>query len=364
MEDLVYKIALTQLHGVGEKTAKKLVAYCGGAEAVFKESKSALKKIPGINGSIDLQAMSSKAIKRAEEEINFIEKKNITPVFYLDEEYPVKLKYCDDSPVLLYFKGKADLNKFKIISVVGTRKATEYGKNITEKIIEGLSEQDILIVSGLAYGIDIAAHKAAIKYNTPTIAVLAHGLDRIYPSVHKPLAEEMQENGGLLTEYLSGTNPDRENFPTRNRIVAGIADATIVVEAGVKGGALITAALASSYNRDVFAVPGRVGDASSEGCNRIIKNNVAALIESAEDVLKMMGWKTEENQRPVQKKLFVELNSEEEIIVNLLKEHRTMAIDNICLLSGLNSSKTAALLLNLEFSGIVKALPGKMFQLV
>jgi DNA processing protein len=363
MEDLVYKIALTLLHGVGEKTAKKLVAYCGGAEAVFKEKKTAIGKISGINSSLDIPSLASEALKRAEEEIKFIQKQKINPLFYLDDEYPVKLKYCDDSPVMLYCKGNFEFSEQKIISIVGTRKATDYGKIITEKIVEGFVGHDVLIVSGLAYGIDITAHKAALKFNIPTIGVLAHGLDRIYPPVHKPVSDEMLENGGLLTEYLSGTNPDRENFPTRNRIVAGLADATLVTEAGVKGGALITAALASSYNRDVFAVPGKVGDAYSEGCNKLIKKNVAALIESADDVIEMMGWKKDEKKLPVQKQLFVELNSEEEKIVVLLKENGTMAIDHISLLSGITASKASAMLLNLEFSGVVKALPGKMFQL-
>jgi DNA processing protein len=360
-QDLLHKIAISLLPGVGPKTAKKLIAYCGGADAVFAEKSSVLKKVPG-NAPVFNQKEKQEALDRAQIELNFMSKKNINAVFFLDKDYPAKLAHCEDSPPVLFYKGQFNTTQKRIVSVVGTRKATEYGKEFCTRFIEELSALDVLVVSGLAYGIDIAAHKASLTYNVPTIGVLGHGLDRIYPGSHASVAEKMLENGGLLTEFLSGTNPDRENFPARNRIIAGMADATVVVEAGKSGGALITAELANSYNRDVFAVPGRVGDPYSEGCNYLIKNNKAALIESAADFISLMCWE-EKPKQAVQKQLFTELAPEEEVLVDILKQHGVMEIDNLCILANMSSGKTAAHLLNLEFNGLVKALPGKRFQL-
>ncbi|HET6245550.1 MAG TPA: DNA-processing protein DprA [Bacteroidia bacterium] len=359
-EDLKYKIALSLLPGVGCKTAKKLITFYGNAEAVFKEKKHAFNKTSGR--ILAMESGKDAALIKAEQEMNFIVKNNIKPLFFLDKSYPSRLKQCEDSPVMLYCRGEIDFFTQKVVSIVGTRKATEYGKNICDEIIKDISGYTVMIVSGMAYGIDIAAHKAAIKNNLPTVAAMAHGLDRIYPLVHKSVAESMYENGGLVTEFLSGTNPDRENFPKRNRIIAGLSDATIVIEAGKKGGALITAGIANSYNRDVFAVPGKVGDMYSEGCNFLIKKNLAALIESAEDLIYYLGWE-ETGKKNIQKQLFVNLSPEEEVLMDILKEKGTMAIDNLCNVSRLSTSKVAALLLNLEFSGLVKSLPGKMFQL-
>jgi DNA processing protein len=361
-EELLYKIAISLLPGVGDKTAKKLIAYCGGANAVFAENNALLKKIPGYIPPFT-QNDKKEALSRAETELRFIEKKKISPLYFLDEDYPIRLKHCEDAPIILYTKGNVNLSCPKTISIVGTRKATPYGMDFCEKFISELSGSDILIISGLAYGIDIAAHKAAVKYNLSTVASLAHGLDRIYPAAHKSVVDSMLENGGIISEFISGKKPDRENFPKRNRIIAGLADATIVVEAAISGGALITAGIASAYNRDVFAVPGRVGDEFSQGCNYLIKKNLAAIIESADDLLNYMGW-NQEIKQPVQKQLFVELNAEEEVIVNLLKEHGTMPIDNLSIISKMNTSKLSSHLLNLEFSGVVKSLPGKLFQLL
>jgi DNA processing protein len=333
-------------------------------QAVFEEKKSALEKIPGI-GSINADSIINHTIfNRAEEEIVFIEKNLITPLFYLDNDYPKRLIHCEDSPVMLYFKGKANFNTEKIISIVGTRDATEYGKKICEKLISDLAIHHVTIVSGLAYGIDICAHKAALDNGLPTVCALAHGLDRIYPAVHKSIAEKMLWNGGWLTDFTSNTNPDRENFPRRNRIVAGIADATIVIESKKNGGSLITADIANSYNRDVFAFPGRVDDVCSEGCNNIIKQNKAALIQSAADLVYILGWEQTKNiNAPQQKKLFIELTNDEEILVNALKEKESITIDDLCFVSKLPMSKVSALLLTLEFSGIVKSFPGKAYRL-
>ena len=359
-----YKIGITLIPDVGDITGKKLIAYCGGVEAVFKEKKQNLLKIPGIGEHLVNSILKQDVLKRAEQEIAFIKKYNITPFFYLDKQYPERLKHCIDSPMMLYFKGNADLNATKIISVVGTRKPTEYGIKTCNKLIKDLTSQNVLIVSGLAYGIDSCSHKAALKNNLKTIGVLAHGLDIIYPSLNKSLAEKMVENGGLITEFISKTKMDPAFFPRRNRIIAGLADAVIVVESGIKGGSLITANIANSYSRDVFAVPGKNDDKYSVGCNHLIKINKAALFQSAEDVIYIMGWeKNKEKNAPTQRELFVKLKPNEEILVKLLKENGDSDIDYLCLNANLTMSKVAAALLSLEFSGIIKGLPGKMYSL-
>ncbi len=363
-ENLKYKIAVSLIPNIGDVLAKRLLAYCGSAEMVFKEKRGSLEKIPGI-GSVNARSVINQNIfERAEEEVEFIRKNNITPIFYLDEGYPKRLAHCYDSPVILYFKGNANLNASKMISIVGTREATEYGKRMCEKFISDLAQHNVSIVSGLAYGIDICAHKSALENNLPTICTLAHGLDKIYPALHKATAIKMLENGGWLTDFTSRTKPDKENFPRRNRIVAGIADATIVVESKLNGGSLITAELANSYSRDVFAFPGRVGDTCSEGCNVLIKQNKAALIQTAEDLIKAMGWEESDKKKiPKQQKLFVELNTEEEVLVNVIKEKETITIDDLCFVANLPMSKVSAMLLNLEFSGVVKSLPGKVYRM-
>ena len=362
---LRYKIGISLIPDVGDITAKKLIAYCGGIDAVFKENKKNLLKIPGIGSHLVKSILSQDVLKRAEEEISFIEKYKITPVFYLDKQYPTRLKHCIDSPLMLYYKGNADLNNQKIISIVGTRKASDYGKENCDKIIEGLAALDVIIVSGLAYGIDTYSHKSSLKNNIKTIGVLAHGLDQIYPSVNKSLAEKMIHHGGLITEFMSKTKMDPAFFPRRNRIVAGISDATIVIESGIKGGSLITANIANSYNRDVFAVPGRNNDKYSQGCNHLIKTNKAALIQSVDDLIYIMGWEKKSKKAiPKQHKLFIKLEADEEKLVKLMQENGESAIDWLCLNSNLPMSKVASLLLNLEFSGLVKSLPGKMYRLV
>lgn len=363
-ENLKYKIALTLIPNIGDILAKRLVAYCGSVQAVFEEKKSSLEKIPGIGSMHSNSVINHSIFDRTEEEMLFIEKNNIQPLFYLDSNYPKRLTYCEDSPVMLYYKGNVNLNAEKIISIVGTRDATEYGKKVCEKLIADLAAHQVLIVSGLAYGIDICAHKAALDNNLPTVCTLAHGLDRIYPALHKLTAQKMLENGGWLTDFISKTIPDRENFPRRNRIVAGISDATIVIESKKNGGSLITADIANSYNRDVFAFPGRIDDVCSEGCNNIIKQNKAALIQSAIDLVYILGWEQTKNVKaPQQKQLFIELSKDEEMLVNVLKEKDTVTIDDLCFASKLPMSKVSALLLTLEFSGIVKSFPGKAYRL-
>ncbi|NVO02276.1 MAG: DNA-protecting protein DprA [Bacteroidetes bacterium] len=359
---LVYKIALSLIPSVGDRIAKKLVSYCGSVEAVFNEKKSNLLKIPGIGEIVANSVIKQKVLARAEEEVLFIEKHNITPVFYLDDNYPNRLKHCSDSPLMLYYKGNADLNHEKIIAIVGTRNATEYGKKCCIDLVADLVPHNPIIISGLAYGIDICAHKASLENGLKTIGVMAHGLDRIYPNVHKSVSKKMAEQGGLITDYMSQTNPDRENFPSRNRIIAGMADAVIVVEAAKKGGALITADIANSYNRDVFAFPGRIGDEYSAGCNHLIKINRAALIQSAADIEYLMGWTKIKEKKSVQKKLFVELSSDEQILFDILNTEGNKDIDYLSFKSNLPMSKASALLLGLEFKGMVNSLPGKVYK--
>jgi DNA processing protein len=328
-QKLIYQIASTMIPGVGDIVGKKLIDYCGGPEAIFREKKSNLSKIQGIPKRV-LDGISDKSIQeRAEKELKFIEKYKIKTIYFTDKIYPERLKQCADSPLMLYFKGNADLNCPKIVSIVGTRNASQYGKDLTKSIVEKLSSYNILVVSGLAYGIDTQAHKNALSSKLKTVAVLAHGLDRIYPVANKALAEQMIHQGGLLTEFLTQSNPDRENFPKRNRIVAGLSDAVIVIESALKGGALITAGIANSYNRDVFALPGRINDKFSQGCNFLIKTNRAALIQSADDLIYMMGWMERAKAKPIQKKLFVKLTDEEKKIVDLLNANETVGIDKI-----------------------------------
>jgi DNA processing protein len=362
--DLLYKIGITLISGVGDINAKKLIAACGGAEEVFKSKKHQLLKIEGVGEYIADAVIKQNVLSRAEKEIKFIEKNQIQALFYTDKKYPQRLKQCADSPVMLYYKGTADLNNRKVIGMVGTRKATDYGKQFCAELIKHLQVHQPLIVSGMAYGIDICAHRESVKQNMETVGVLAHGLDDLYPSQHRSTADKMLQHGGLLSDYLSETNPDRENFPKRNRIVAGMCDAIVVVEAGITGGALITAEIANSYSRDVFALPGRIGDPYSAGCNKLIKINKAALIESYADISYLLGWQQEEVKAAKQAKLWLDLTDEELKIVEHLKGNGQMPVDELCYASGLSMSKAAALLLNLEFSGVVKSLPGKIYQLM
>jgi DNA processing protein len=363
-KDLLYQIALTLVPNIGDVRAKALLETFGDGESIFKASKKNLENIEGI-GTIAANSIKHFSdFKICEDEIKFIEKSKITPLFIADENYPQRLLNCYDSPTLLYYKGNANLNAAKIISIVGTRSNSDYGKNVCDKIIEDLAEQNVLIISGLAFGIDTIAHKASLKNKLKTVGVMAHGLDKVYPAQNKSIAVEMLNQGGILTDFMSGTNPDRQNFPRRNRIVAGICDAIIVIESSAKGGSLITAELANSYNKDVFAIPGRVNDSRSEGCNYLIKNNKALLITSADDLLHIMNWKEAPKKIKQQRELFIELTPDEKIITNILKERENIQIDELYFKSGLSSSAVAQALLMLEMQGVVASLPGKVFKLV
>ena len=364
-KDLLYQIALTLIPNIGPVQAKILLQHCN-AEEIFHAKKSYLEKIEGI-GSVRADAIISfKNFAQAEEEIKFIEKYKIKPLFLTHNDYPKRLLNCYDSPTLLFYKGEADLNTSKIIAIVGSRTHTDYGKHITEKIIKELAGQNVLIVSGLAYGIDAIAHKSAVKNQLSTVGVLAHGLDQIYPAEHAALAKDMiKHGGGLLTEFRSNSKPDKHNFPTRNRIVAGMSDATIVIETGIKGGSMITAELANNYNKDVFALPGKITDSKSTGCNYLIKNNKAVLLTDTEELLQIMNW--QENKKKLsaasQKQLFIELTADEKKLISILQEKEKVHIDEINLKSGLSSSAVAAGILNLELQNAILSLPGKLYQL-
>ncbi len=362
-KNLLYQIALTLIPNIGDVRAKALLEIFGDAESIFKAPKKHLEAIDGI-GTIAANSIKYFSdFKVCEEEIQFIEKNKISPLFITEKEYPQRLLNCYDSPTLLYYKGNADLNTSKIISIVGTRNNSEYGKVTCEKLLEDIAEQNVLVISGLAFGIDSIAHKAALKNKLKTVGVVAHGLDKIYPAQNKILAKEMLSHGGLLTDFMSGTNPDRQNFPRRNRIVAGICDAVIVIESSKKGGSLITAELANSYNKDVFAIPGRVNDLRSEGCNYLIKNNKSLLITCADDLMHIMNWKDEPKKVKKQRELFIELTADEKIVTTILAQQESIQIDELYFKSGLSSSAVANALLMLEMQGVVTMMPGKVFKL-
>lgn len=366
---LVYRIAIGLIKGVGPVLAKKLIAYFGDEEQVLKAKPKELESVQGIGSILAQSIAQADVMSRAEEELRFIERFNITPLFFTESNYPARLANCEDSPLMLYMKGNVDLNSAKVLSVVGTRKPTEKGKLLCEKFISDLAElhPNLVIVSGLAYGVDVCAHRQAVKVGLPTIGVVAHGLDMIYPSLHRDIAAQMVENGGLVTEFLSKTRPDAPNFVRRNRIIAGIADATLVVESGESGGSLITAHLAADYNRDVMAIPGSPEMLQSKGCNALIKKNIAALVESANDINYVVGWepKSIASDAPVQKKLFPQLDSDEEkaIYASMLVE-RELTANELSLKCNIQVSRISAALLSMELAGLIKSLPGNAYRLI
>lgn len=359
--DLLYQIALTQVPFIGPVHARTLLGIYGDAKSIFQSPRHHLEKIEGI-GTVKARGIKHfDNFSRCEQEIKFIEKNGITVLYHEDPAYPYRLRNCADGPVLLYFKGNADLNPLKVIAVVGTRNFTEYGRQACIDFIEKL-DADILVISGLAYGIDTLAHRSALKNQLATVGVLAHGLNRIYPPENRSLARQMISSGGLLTEFISHTDPDRENFPRRNRIVAGICDAVIVIESGKKGGSIITAELANSYNRDVFAIPGRISDHKSDGCNNLIRQNKAALLTDTDYFLEAMNWKPLKSGKVKQKELFVSLSEQEQSIVDLLRQD-AQHIDRISQSCELAAGEVATALLSLEMQGIVISLPGKIYRL-
>ncbi len=362
--DLLYKIAISLIPKVGPVTAKALIAYVGSIEGVFKESLPALRKIPGISEQLAKQIANKSNLEAAEKEIAFIERYKIDAIFYTEKNYPERLRLCNDSPLIIYKKGNGSLIHENVISIIGTRNASSYGTIFCEKLIGELAELGYspVIVSGLAYGIDICAHKAALKYKLPTVAVLAHGLSQIYPTAHKKVAEEMLENGALITEFRHDTKAFRGNFISRNRIVAGFSEATIVIESAEKGGALITAEMANGYSREVFALPGRITDKYSQGCNQLIQQHKAQILCSATNIVEALNWDMKP-KKAVQRKLFVKLSKEESMLVESMKNGES-TIDELARATSLTISKISSSLLTLEFQGLVKCLPGKKYTLI
>ncbi|MBI1226300.1 MAG: DNA-protecting protein DprA [Bacteroidetes bacterium] len=366
MNDLLYKVALTKIPMVGAVTAKLLVSYCGGAREVFEAKKSELLKIPNIGEVIASNIADKMVLVAAEKELAFIESQSITPLFYLHKNFPQRLRNLHDSPVMLYYRGNADLNHYRTVGIVGTRTPTPNGLGICEELVDGLKAFKPLIISGLAYGIDITAHKKSLDFGLETVAVLGHGLANIYPAQHRKIATDMAENGGLLTEFASHVGPDRENFPMRNRIVAGLCDALVVVESAQRGGSIITVQQAIGYGRDVFAVPGRVKDKFSQGCNFLIKKNMANLLESAEDLAATLRWAAEGDSivpQATQGRLFEELTDQEKMVVDLIQKEEEAGVDQLSYASKIAQGDLASLLLNLEFKGLVRSLPGKRYVL-
>ena len=368
-QEQIYSIALTMVPGIGHIGAKRLVEGMKSATDVFRFRKELAQRLSGVHERVSGALDCPSIIARAEQELVFLQKNHIQCLTFHDEAYPSRLRECEDAPIVLFFKGNTDLNSLHILNMVGTRNATDYGTQICASFLRDLKAlcPDVLVVSGLAYGIDIHAHREALANELPTVGVLAHGLDRIYPHVHRKTAVDMLEKGGLLTEFLSGTNPDRHNFISRNRIVAGMCDATIVIESAEKGGSLITAELAEGYHRDCFAFPGRMSDEYSKGCNRLIRDNKASLLLSAEDFVQAMGWNipmTLSEKVSVQRSLFIELSEEEQKIVAILEKLGNLQINSLVVEADIPVNKMTALLFELEMKGVIRVLAGGMYQLL
>ncbi len=362
--ELLHILALQRIEGVGDIMAKKLISHCGSATEVFNTKSKHLAQIDGV-GSVLLHNLQNKSVfEKAAHELKYIQNNAIQYSYFQEEHYPERLKHCIDGPVLLFHSGNINLKKQKIISIVGTRQITSYGIDFCKKLIHDLAPLNPVIVSGFAYGVDIVAHQAAIEENLQTVAVVAHGLNQVYPPVHKKYVSKLELNGGMMTEFWSTSNPDKENFVRRNRIVAGISEATIVIESAEKGGSLITANLANDYNRDVFAVPGRVTDKYSQGCNQLIKIQKANVLTDASDLIYMLNWDLETPSKPIQKQLFVDMTADEEKIYDFLTINGKELLDIIALECEFPIFKMASLLLNMELKGIIRPLPGKVFEAI
>jgi DNA processing protein len=363
MQEKIYQVAVGLIPGIGGATTKTLISYCGSAEQIFKTPKGKLNNIPGIGAATINNIQNTSALKEAEAIVTRAEKLNTELLFYTDANYPNRLKQVADAPTLLYYKGSTHLNNPKVIAIVGTRKATDYGRSVVRKLLEELTEYKPIIVSGLAYGIDIQAHRDALDLGFETVGVMANGTDIIYPSTHKNTAAKMVEQGGLLSEYTFGSTAEPMRFPARNRIIAGMADATIVIEATQSGGALITADIANSYNREVMAVPGRITDNSSEGCNNLIKQNKAHTLTSAADLIELLNWDIKPSQQASKSIVLADLEEDELMIYAVLIDNDSIHIDELSWKSQLPMHKISSVLLQMEFKGIVKALSGKKFSL-
>ncbi len=363
-EELLAQLALTFIDGIGPKMARVLLSHFGDARAIMQAPARELKGVGGMGEARAKACKDPAVLRRAETELLFIRKHSVQPLFFSDKDYPARLRNCEDAPAMLFYRGVAPLNAEKMVAVVGTRKNTDYGLRVTEALVEGLQSQEgLVVVSGLAFGIDAITHRKCVQTGLPTVGVVAHGLDRIYPPANKSLAKDMTLKGGVLTEFPSGTAPDRTNFPLRNRIVAGLCDVTVIVESDEKGGAMITGYVAASYNREVAAFPGRVFDAKSEGPNKLIRKNIASLITGAQDLLDLMNWAGAKPSKRDQQQLFGQLSEDEQRLATALDGKDGVHADELMLQTGFSTAQIGAMLLQMEMSGVVKALPGKMFRL-
>ena len=363
-EEFFYQVALSFVPEVGAKTGRQLYEHFDTAEDIFKATLKELKAVSGLNEERVKAFRDPEVFRKTEEEFTIAEKHGINILSYKTGNYPSRLAQCIDAPLILYYRGTANLDAKKIVAIVGTRKSNDYGQRLVDELVEGLrSQEDILIISGLAAGIDTIAHKKSVDLAVPTVGVLGHGLDRMYPVANKKLAKEMMLNGGLLTEFPFDTVPDKGKFPMRNRVVAGLADVTVIAESAISGGALITGKMASGYNRDVAAFPGRVNDSRSAGCNALIRTNVAAMITCADDLLDLMNWKKSHRPKAVQKELFIHLSAEEQCIIDLLRDKDSVHADELFHYTEYSSSQLAATLLQLEMQNLIKALPGKYYRM-
>lgn len=363
-QEKIYLLALHRLSKIGDATAKRLLEIFGSAYNIFNEKSQNLEKINGLGTKRIFSLKREVDLDGAERELRFIEENKIDILFFKDKNYPDRLKQCIDGPLLLFQKGNIDLKNKKLLSIVGTRKITSHGINFTEKLIEDLAILDPVIISGFAYGTDITAQKSAIEHKLQTIGCLAHGLDQIYPKVHKKYVENILEHGGFFTDFCSDDSFDRNNFLKRNRIIAGLSEATVVIESAEKGGSLVTAEMANAYNREVFALPGRYSDKMSIGCNNLIKKQQAMMMTSAADLIYMLNWDIDEKPKTRQTELFIELNQEEKIVVDALKDYQKSELDPLALACQIPTSKLSIILFNLELKGIVRPLPGKQYELI
>jgi len=371
--DKHYQVALTLVPGVGSILIRQLVSYCGSATDVFRSPLVRLLKIPGIGEVTARAILKTDVLNEAERILDRLEKMNASVLFYTDKAYPARLKSLYDAPALLYFQGSGNLNTARTVALVGTRQATDYGRRVTNEIVEVLAPYGATIVSGLAYGIDISAHRASLVHGAPTIGVMASGLDIVYPNVHQKTAQEMLVQGGLLTESPPGTKPDAHLFPARNRIIAGLSDAIVVVEAAAKGGALITAEYANNYHREVFAVPGQLNQAFSAGCNKLIRENKAQIYTRPQDIIEALNWDITSKASVLNEEamatgnrtvLPLDITEEESQILALLRQSADLHIDDLSWKTQLPMGRLASLLLNLEFRGFVRSLPGKKYAIV
>lgn len=360
-EELLYVIALSNIRGLGPVKAKSLLEHLGSAKAIFREKPNSLCSIPEI-GKVTAQSLCTIDYHRAEREVEFILREGIRVATWQDSHYPERLRRCDDSPIILYAKGKFDWNPLKVISIVGTRRADNYGKQFCCSLIESLKSYEPSIISGLAHGIDASAHTASVENNLPTIACVAHGLDQIYPSIHKSLATRMSDNGGIISEFISQTPIAPEMFPMRNRIIAGMSDCTIVIQTDLRGGSMITAHTAHSYGREVFAVPGRASDPLSRGCHKLIRTNVAAILTSGEDLIHYLQWDQPTKSAQSQLRFPENLDPNASAVFDVILSNPNCSFDELLIQTQLTWGILNTSLLQLEFEGLIQSLPGKRYR--